>query len=281
VIFRRILGVVMLLMGLLGLALSVVGAINSPRLIDNIGRGLETSLVLTSQNLDTAKETLLLAKTTMGQVNDGLDTVESAALNVSQTISETRPLLNEVSQVVSHDLPHSLEAFQAAVPDMAQAAGIIDDTLTTLSNLRIDQRILGFPLRFDLGIRYAPEVPFDESVNRIGESLEGVPARLRGLEEYMDVTDANLEIISQDLVVMSKDLDALNDGLADVEPLLDDYIRAATEAGGVIEQTRANLSTDLETAKLVVMGLMIWIGFTQIVPLYLGWELITGRRNSQ
>ena len=164
---------------------------------------------------------------------------------------------------------------------MAHAAAVIDDTLTTLSNFRIDERILGFPIRFDLGIRYAPEEPFDESVNRIGESLEGVPGHLRGLEDYIDVTDANLEIISQDLVAISKDLDVLNDGIADVEPLLDEYIRAATEAGGVIEQTQAGLSAELETAKLVVTVLMIWIGVAQIVPLYLGWGLITGRRNSQ
>lgn len=279
--FRRILGVVMLLIGMLGLALSIAGTMYGHRFIDDIGGGLEASLVLTSQNLDTAKEALLLAKTTIGQVNDGLDTVEGAAIDMSQTISDTRPLLNQVAQVASRDLPDSIEAFQMAVPDMAQAAAIIDDTLTTLSNLRIDERILGVPIHFDLGIEYAPDVPFEESVNQIGDSLEGVPARLRALEGYVGTTDGNLETISRDFVAMSKDLDAITDSIADVEPLLDGYIRAMTEANDIIQQAQASLFRVLNTAKLAVTMLMIWIGVTQLVPLYLGWELVTGRRNIQ
>ncbi|HID87829.1 MAG TPA: hypothetical protein EYP55_10715 [Anaerolineae bacterium] len=276
--FRRLLGVAMLLIGLAGIALSITGAINSRRIIDDMGRSLETTLALTSENLDTAKEALVLAKTTVAQVNEGLDTVESAAINVSQTISETRPLLNQVAQVASRDLPESIEALQSALPDMTQAAAIIDDTLTTLSNLRIDEKILGVPIHFDLGIEYAPEVPFEESVRRIGDSLKDIPPRLRDLEGYVGVTDVNLEAISEDFAALSKDLDALNDGIADVEPLLDEYIHAATEASDLIQQARATLSGELNTVKRVVLIVMVWIGLTQIVPLYLGWRLVSGRR---
>jgi methyl-accepting chemotaxis protein len=274
-IFRRILGAVMLLVGILGFALSMVAATNAYRLVDNIGGGLETSLVMASQNLDTAKETLFLAKMIIGQVNDGLDTVEEAAIDVSQTISETRPLLNQITQVASHDVPNSVEALQVVMADMAQVAAVIDDTLTTLSDLeRMD-----IPIRLDLGIDYAPEVPLEESVNRAGESLEGIPADLRSIEAYVDVTDSNLETVGQDIVAISNNLDTINDSIAEVEPLLDDYIRAVTELSNSVQQTRVSLSRNLDTAKLVVRILMIWIGLTQVVPLYLGWELVTGQRS--
>jgi methyl-accepting chemotaxis protein len=276
-IFRRILGAVMLLIGILGFALSMVAATNAYRLVDNIGSGLETSLVMASQNLDTAKETLLLAKMTIGQVNEGLDTVGDAAINVSQTISETRPLLNQITQVASHDGPNSVEALQVVMANMAQVAAVIDNTLATLSNLEK----MDAPIRLDLGIDYAPEVPLEESVNRAGESLEGIPADLRSIEAYVDVTDGNLETVSQDIVAISNNLDTINDSIAEVEPLLDDYIRAVTELSNSIQQTRVSLSRNLDTAKLVVRILMIWIGLTQVVPLYLGWELVTGQRSIQ
>jgi methyl-accepting chemotaxis protein len=278
-IFRRILGLVMLLIGVLGLVLSIAGAIYGYRLIDNFGDSLKSSLDLTSQSLDTVRETLLLAKTTLGQANDGLDTVAGAANDLSETISQTRPLLGEIAQVVSHDVPDGVEAVQIAVPGMAQAAAVIDDTLTILSNLRIEQRILGFPIYFDLGIDYAPEVSFEESINRIGYNLEGIPPRLRGLEVYIDTTNGNLETISQDIMAMSRDLDTINSSLADVAPLLDDYVRIVTEINDSIRQTRASLSQQLYMVKLVVTMAMIWIGLTQVAPLYLGWELLTGRRN--
>jgi methyl-accepting chemotaxis protein len=280
-ILKRILGVVILLIGLLGLALSAAGTVYGHRLIDSMGNGLDSSLDLASQSLDTAKETLLLAKTTLGQVNEGLDTVESSALDIAQTISQTRPLLGKIAQVASHDVPDGVEAFQATMSDMAQAAAVVDETLATLSNLRFEQTIFGFPIRFDLDINYAPEVPFEESVNRIVASLEGLPPRLRNLEAYIYVTDHNLEMISQDVLTVSGDLDAINRSIADVAPLLDEYVRLVTEVNGSIQQTRDTLPQQLGMAKLVVTIVMVWIGLMQVAPLYLGWELVSGRRSDR
>ena len=80
---------------------------------------------------------------------------------------------------------------------------------------------------------------------------------------------------------MSRDLDTINSRIADVGPLLDDYVRIVTETNDFIGQTRASLSRQLYMVKLVVTVAMIWIGLTQIAPLYLGWELVTGRRGIQ
>jgi ABC-type transporter Mla subunit MlaD len=275
---RRILGLVMLMIGISGVGLSIPGTIHGHRLVDNMANGLDRSLDLTSQSLDMVEETLLLAKTTVGQVNDGLDTVESAAISVSQTVSETRPVLAEFGQVASHDVPASLEAVQTAVPDMAQAAAIIDDTLTTLSDLHIEQTVLGFPIYFDLGMNYAPEVSFEESINRVGASLEGISPRLRGLEFHIETTDSNLGTVSQDILAISKKLHAVNSSVAGLLPLLDDYVRIVKEVNDRIQQTRANLSRQLNAAKMVVTIAMVWIGLTQVAPLYLGWGLVSGQR---
>jgi methyl-accepting chemotaxis protein len=275
---RRVLGLGMLLIGIFGLALGILGAIGSHVFLDDLFGALEKSLDSISQSLDTAEETLLLARTTVEQVNKGLDTVGSAAVNLSETMIQTRPLLGEISGIVSADLPDNIEAFQSALPGMAQSAAIIDDTLVALSNLRVEQEILGFPLNFDLGIDYAPEVPFEESINRVAESLEGLPARLRGLEAQIETADGNLETISEDIVTMSADLDAINGSIAAVTPLLDDYMQIVTDVRDLIDRTRTRLVDQLDTVKLVVTLLMIWLGLTQIAPLYLGWELVAGRR---
>jgi archaellum component FlaC len=275
---KRVLGLVMLLIGVFGLALGILGAIGSHVFLDDLFGVMEKSLDSISQSLDTAEETLLLAQMTVEQVNKGLDTVESAAINLSETMIQTRPLLGEISRIVSGDLPDNIEAFQSALPGMAQSAAIIDDTLVALSNLRIEQEILGFPLNFDLGIDYAPEVPFEESINRVAESLEGLPTRLRGLESHIETADSNLETISRDIVTMSADLEAISDSIAAVAPLLDDYLQIVTDVRDLIDRTRIRLVDQLGMVKLVVTLLMVWLGLTQIAPLYLGWELVTGRR---
>jgi hypothetical protein len=226
------------------------------------------------------QQTLLLAKTTTAQVTDGLDAVESAAINASQTISQTRPLLGELGQLVSRDVPDNLEAVQSAVPDMAQAAAGVDDTLTVLSDLHIEQTILGYPLYFDLGIDYAPEVPFEESINQIGTGLEGIAPRLRGLQVHVDATDGSLEAIGEDMVTLSEKVQTVNRSVAGVTPLFDDYTRIVTETGERVRQARINLAWQLHAARLAVTIAMAWIGLSQIAPLYLGWSLVT-RRDSR
>lgn len=277
-ILRRMAGVVMLLTSIIGLAISAAGTIYGHRLVGSAGEGLEESLDLTVQSLDTTEETLRLLKENVGQVNDGLDTVESVALNVSQAISETRPLLSEITLVVSHQVPDSLEAFQTAVPGMSQSAAVVDRTLMALSNLRVEREVLGFPIQFDLGIDYAPEVPFDESVKRIGESMEGVTPRLRGLEPHLEIANDNLEMISQDIATVSGDLDVINSGIADVAPLLDDSVHIVADLKDFVGRTQMALTDHVSTASLAVTVVMAWIGLAQIVSLCLGWELATGRR---
>ena len=279
-VFRRMLGFVILLIGLLGLALSIAGEIYSRRFIDHAGRELEKSLALTSQSLGTVQETLRLAQTAASQANDGLDTVEHTIIDLSHTISQTRPLLDEVAQVVSHDVPDSLDTLETTVPDIAQAAAIVDDTLKTLSDLRFEQTIFGFSINFDLGIEYAPQVSLEASMNQLGDSLEGIAPRLRGMEVHIETTDSNLETISQDMMAISRDLEVINSSVAQVAPLLDDYVRLVNEANDAVEQTRANLSRQLDAAKWVAIGMMVWLGLTQVAPLYLGGELITGWRSS-
>jgi hypothetical protein len=278
---KRILGAEMLLVGLLSLAFCVLGAIYGARMIERVGRGLDGSLSLASQSLDTAVESLLLAKMTLGEVNDGLETVETTLVDVSQAMSQTRPLLADLGQVVSHDVPNGIEASQAAMSEMAQVAAAVDQTLATLSDLRIEESILGAPIRFELNLGYSTEVPFEESVNRVGSSLEGIPSQLRGLAVHVDTADGNLHMISQDLLAVSSDLDAISGRAAEVAPLLDRYARIVTEANDLVQQARAGLSRRLLRAKLAVTMAMVWLSLMQVAPLYLGWELASGRRGAR
>jgi len=276
--FRRLLGIFLLAVGVIGIALSVAGIIVGRQLVDAIGAGIQSNLQLTSQSLETVEETLLLAKTTISDVNSGLETVETTTTDLGRTINETRPLIDQVNQVASSDVPDSIEAVQTALPNMVEVAGIIDDTLTTLNNFRIDENILGLPIQYDLGINYNPDVPFDDSVLAMGESLEGLPETLRSLQIYMNVTNNNLQTISLGLNRVARDLNTINGRIAAVDPLLNEYIRIVNETRDNTRLIRAQLDEQLQMARLIVTIVMVWLGLAQVAPLYLGWELLAGRR---
>ena len=132
-----------------------------------------------------------------------------------------------------------------------------------------------------LGVDYDPERPFDESVAAIGDSLQSVPGRLRSLQTNLDQTQQSLGLISENLSAISDNLRAVNENVTEIEPLLDDYIALTTEIGDSLRQTRDALTQQLRLLKIMLSAVMIWLGLTQVAPLYLGWELLTGRRHER
>lgn len=278
---RKALGWLMLAIGLSGIILSIIGIGTGRQLIDAVGASVRGNLTTTVDSLDTVRETLLLTRSTVAQLETGLETAEESAGNISTAIAESRPLLMESSRIVTGDVPESIETFQDSLPALIEVSSAMDSTLRTLSAFRIDRRILGIPLNFDLGVNYDPEVPFDQSIRELGESLDGMPEQLRSLEQHIETTDENLLTMSEDLARLSGDLEDINSTMDEVEPLVNEYIAIVTEIGDNARESRLLLDRQLAQAKTVLTVIMIWFGLLQVAPIYLGWELISGRREAR
>jgi len=71
----------------------------------------------------------------------------------------------------------------------------------------------------------------------------------------------------------------ISEQVAGFVPLMDDYLQAVTGLQRSLDQTQAGLAGRLNTVKWVITLLMLWVGLSQLAPLYLGWELLMkGRR---
>ncbi len=285
-LLRRILGFIMLLTGIVILALSFAGAYFAGDVIGSLSDGLANSLALASQSLDSARDTLALARDTVSDVNGGLGTAVAATANAGQTLNDSRPLLDNVTAVTTQEVPEAVEGIQAALPNMIEVASVIDRTLTTLSSVGIDREIpLPFggsiPLQFDLGIDYNPETSFDDSLRVFEASLTGLPESLRGLEDDLQATNASLGTLAADLQATSDNLTIINTRLGEIAPLMDQYTALIDELSRTVTQIEANLGDRLDVLRLGIVGLLIALGLSQLAPIYLGWELLTGRRAPQ
>ncbi|UCG22809.1 MAG: hypothetical protein JSW55_11560 [Chloroflexota bacterium] len=273
---KRILGVVLILVGLLGLLISIGGLVISRSVIGELGAGLDTTFTLASDSLDTVEDTLLLTKTTIDQASGSLDTLTATAINVSATMNDTQPLMDRVTQSATQELPESIEAIQGAIPDVAEAAGAIDDTLRILDSFEVDRQIFGIPIQFDLGINYQPMAPLNETVLALGGSLDGVPEDLRALEGDMLRASANMAAIGGNIETIAEDLKAISTTVDDIEPLLDQYLDIVAQTQELIAQAQTDLDGQLAQLQLAITALFVWLGLNQIVPFYLGWTLISG-----
>jgi hypothetical protein len=283
-VIRRILGLIILLTALVILGSSVYAAYFVGDALAELGAGIRDNLALAGQSLDTARNTLALSRDTFSDVNGGLGSAIAATANASRTVGDSRPLIDNVGVVVTQEVPEAVEGIQNALPNMIEVAGGIDSTLRTLSSIGIDRTInLPFggsiPLQFDLGIDYAPSVPFDNTLRGFQASLDGLPESMRGLETDLQTTSANLGALATDLQAASDNLGVINSRVGEVLPLIDQYLALADQAGAAIDRVDANIETQLEVLRLGSIAVLVFLALSQLAPLYLGWEMLTGRRD--
>ncbi len=283
--FRRILGVIILLVSLIMVAILLAGAFFVGQAVDTVGDGLDNVIALTVDTLDTVSATLEQTQDTIAEANNALDTAAEATVNLAKTVSDTQPLMESMTKVVAEDVPDNIEAIQATIPNITQVAGVIDTTLTRLSNFGIEQTIpIPFnpiTLEFDLGIDYNPDEPFDETISALGDSLEGMPEELRSLQGDLETLSADLELLTENIETASGDIEAINEQVALFIPILDDYLRIVGQINDSMMQARGQLLAQLEIIKTALTVLFIFLSLTQLAPLYLGWELVTGKRPGQ
>jgi ABC-type transporter Mla subunit MlaD len=285
-IIKRILGLIMMIVALAIIILSIIGAFRVGDAIASVTASIESTLRFTSESLTTAADTVTLTQDTIREVGTGLDTASTATANLSGAIADSRPFLSSVSVIISEDLPANLEAVQAALPNVVQVAGVIDRTLTTLSSIGIDQTIdlpfgQSIPLQWDLGIDYDPGIPFDQTIGTFESTLDGLPESLRDLEGDLTTTTDNLGVLADNLLTISDDLDTINQNVNNLVPLLDQYTVLIGDLQTAIDSALERIQVQLDALRMgVIIGLAL-LALSQLAGLYLGYELLSGRREER
>ena len=280
-IFRRLIGIIMIIVGIVGLVISVAAAYFAGQAIDAIGVGLNSTVTLLEDTVETTSASLVNVKATLGEASAALSTVTDATRNVATTIFDTQPLLEQATTMTTDTLPTSLDAVNTAIPNLAGIAASIDTTLTTLSNFRINQTIgtgpFAIPLNFDLGIGYAPEEPFDTAVLAIGESLVPIPDQLRALETNLTTMTSNLGNIGTDVEALAGNISGINTTVEQFAPLIDQYITLLEQITTSLGTARDQINANIGMLKWAAIGLMLWFAVYQIMPIYIGYRMVADK----
>ena len=278
---KRLLGAILFVVGIIGVVLAFVGIYFGLDAIDQIGSGLNSGLELALDSLATIQDTVTLTKTAVTEASNSIETVEKTAADMSTTIGDTGPLVDQMSVVIAQEIPNSVEAIQASLVPAAEVAKQVDTTLLTLSNFALDKSFLGFDLQFDLGIDYEPEEPLDESLLAIGTSMDGVAEELRNLEPLLATNSSNVTLMSDNVALIAKDLATINDVIADINPLLDQYANTFTQLETALLHVQTDLDNYLQITKIVLIVLMLWLAVMQTTAVVLGYEMVTGQLDKE
>ena len=273
---RRIIGAIIIAVGLIGLIGGLVYAYLLQDAAARLEREVASGMDLGLEGLEVISDTLQVLTKTVDDSAEVMDAAVASADQTAATLETLQPAVQELSSVVSTDLPNSIEAIQAALPALEQAASTIDGTLRALADFEWAAvvPIINFELGFGLGIEYDPPVPLDQSVAQISEAMAGLPTHLDGIEadllstsQALGETVINVQEVGETLAVVSEDLHATSEALHEYDALFTRTIDQAREL-------RWSVRDQIRTGRAIVSGLLIWLALSQLAPLYLGYSLL-------
>jgi hypothetical protein len=261
---RRMAGRVMVGVAVVGVVVSLVGTIVAWQFVGQLSRSSDRSLALGEDALVTLDATLDVAEEVIGAVDDGLEGVVSTLDVVADVVSDTATV-SESTAALAGEIAPSIEGIDDALRSLESVTGSIDSVLRQLSSI-------------PFGPRYDPETSFDAAVARlradlvpIADSLEGAAAELG---EFAEGSDA----LTAELAALAGDVEEVRRQLAGSEALLDAYRVTTGDALDLAGTTRDDLGTDLARTRLLIVLLGLTFAVGQIVPAWVGRELLVTSR---
>ncbi len=208
----------LVLVGVVGLILGLI-------IIDSLSRDFEASLEVTQDAVTTIGETIEL----IDGVEGADSTLRSASAAASSAAGATRDAVSGMEGLVmfmDEELPADIDAIARALPGAIDAADAVDDTLGALSLIGVD---------------YAPEEPFGESLRRIQEALGGLPDDVRSQSTALRRLMPSARALADDVEMLGQDLDELSSSFGDVSGLAESYGGTVADAGATVARAQGSL----------------------------------------
>ena len=254
-------GKAMIAIGCLGIIVSIAGVIIGRQLVDQVEKSVDDSLVLTGDALAAVRDSIEVTATTVDTLKAGIGTVADTLETVQASVEQTSTALDDSTEFLSGTLPDSLEAVSDVLPTIESIANTIDDALRLIS-------------RAPFGPDYEPAKPFDEAVGELSTAIEPLPGQLRELATDTEGLAASASTIATQLSTLADTIDALDTQLGDVGRLVDRYATTAADATTLTEASRQDLAQSSKETKTLLLLLAIVFALGQVVPIWLGVELL-------
>jgi methyl-accepting chemotaxis protein len=259
---RRFIGLILIVTGVFGLAISAVGLLVVWQGTAMAGAAAERELAALDHALLTTDDGLAVAK---GSLTDAQNTLASLAATIggaTRTITDTLPVLDNIGGLAGDELPKMVRSTQAALGSAQETARVVDSVLGTIS---------GFGLISSA--TYNPKVPLGDSIGQVSASLNTLPGSLEKVATGVGTARTNLG-------QLNKDLGAVATGIDGVRANLDQAAGVVTQYRGIVGDLRAQVAairaapTWIDMAGLGVGLLLIWLALAQLAIFAQGFEML-------
>lgn len=277
-VVRRVLGVLVMIAGILGLALSLTGLVGVWVIKPTAAEYANTTIVALNQSVNTSLEAMQVTGQALEATIESVDALSSMLSATAATIRDTEPVLNHVNFFIGERLPTTIESVTTSLESAQQGARVLDSAIQSLESF---QSVLsGAPLLSAFVEQpeqaYDPEKPMAESLGELATSLEDLPELFTEMAADMDKADDNLEIIYSNLTTMSESVALISESLGEYEVMIEQSQSSMENLGAMLSNIQNNLQNILNGVAITFSLFFIWLLAAQVVIFSQGWELYQG-----
>ncbi len=261
----RLVGIVLVIISILGLIGGISGLIFTWYTVPGAIQSATDSIDLLGRTLTATSDMLLVANDSLKQVDQNVALISSSLKDVAGSLDATSSMSNSMATLVGVDLTTSLIETQDSLVSVRNSAHLIDQILNTLSYLP--------------GVNYRRDIPLEDSILQVQESMVGLPASMAEVQDTMKKTARNFQALNQDVQKLSVTIADIQTSLGRAEDVVSDYQTIIADAQAALDRARERLPLYMNIAAGAGTFFLVWFIIVQI-PLFMrGWGLMlrTGR----
>jgi hypothetical protein len=270
----KIMGTLKTIFSFLWMGLGVLGIVYGLRGVSWLEVQLDSSLSVANQNIEIVNALLTEITDVIDKVDQALSIIENSTIDAGIGLTESRPIIDETSQIIIQDVPQALDEVQTSMPGVLEAAAMVDQTLSLLSSFQFAiPNPFGSNWEFNLGIDYDPPVTLQEALANLSGAIVEIPDGLRALEGDLVTADINMSVMSDNLINVAFGLDSMREQLADINPEIDRMVANLQGIQASVERTRTSLPFIARNARIGIVAILGLLILTQIPSAFTGYMM--------
>lgn len=231
--------------GYVAVSAAALGLILGLIMVETAASDFKATVQVSGDAVDAFAETVMVVNDATSAIEESLDAAADGIGGVSATATVAASGIEDLAVFLETDLPDDLESIRASLPAAIQAASAIDATLRALSFV---------------GVPYAPQEPFDDSLRGVEEALAGMPDELRtqasSLRELIPAADG----LAGEADRLSLALIRLGSDVSSIQEITTSYDDTLADARVAIANTDSTLDRNIWLLRLLIVTLTVGIG---------------------
>ena len=260
---KKAIGVAMILLSAIGFLLSIFFLVQVWRYRIPVTNQLQSGLETTSAILQTTDDGLVVIDQVVKNVYTSTLMLNDATDALGQAMLSTGQFLDNAGTFVGQDLVNTITNTQSALNSAQASAAVIDDVLTSISNL---------PL---IGFTYQPTTPLNTARGNVSSSLDPVQQSLKQFQTNLENTQTDMQLVSDQIMSLDDQILTINQNLVQAEITITDYRSQVNSLISSIDKARSSLPRWVTTVSGIITLLIAWLVLIQIGTLIQGISFIT------